>query len=102
MPVSCCNDAENTPLYVGGGRRLRFIVKDNDGTRTNPSTVVVVMTDPSGNETTYTWAANEVVQDGTGNFHFDNDWDEAGTWEWSVLTTGSVHDKKKGTVEVLP
>lgn len=100
MPISCCNDCPD-PLYVDGGRRLRIITTDNDGERTSPTTLTVVMTDPSGNETTYTWAGNDIQEDSEGNFHFDNDWDEAGLWLYAVISTGAVHDKVKGSIEVL-
>ena len=100
MPINCCSDCD-APLYVNGGRRIRVYTEDLDGDRTDPSTLTITLTDPSGNEDPYTYPAN-IQKAGTGNYYYDPAWDEAGEWEVKIESTGPVHDTVKFTVEVLP
>lgn len=100
MPISCCGDCPD-PLYVGGGRRIRIYTESNAGVRTDPTTVAIALTDPSGNVATYTYAAVEITKNTTGDYYYDPSWDEAGEWSIKVTTTGAVADVWKGTIEVL-
>lgn len=41
------------------------------GVATDPTTVTLKVKDPTGTETTYTYAAAQIVKDSTGNYHMD-------------------------------
>lgn len=70
MPVSVYYDLENQVIPVS----VSFT--NSAGVLTDPASVVLVVTDPHGNATTYNYAApntdpNEVVKDGTGKYHIN-------------------------------
>lgn len=67
---------------------------------TDPSTVTLTVQDPSGNETAYTYAAGQVTKDGTGNYHYDLTTDEAGTWHYRWVGTGTCAAASEGIIKV--
>lgn len=62
---------------------------------TDPTAVTLVVTDPSGNTDTYTYAASQITRDGTGSYSKDVTVDEAG--EWVAVWTGSGTVAATGT-----
>ena len=50
------------------------------GVATDPTTVTLAITDPTGTTTTYTYAAAEITKDSTGVYHKDITCSSAGVW----------------------
>lgn len=71
-------------------------------TATDPSTVTLAVTDPSGNVTTYTYAASQVTKSSTGVYYRNVTVDEDGVWEFNWTATGAVADAASGTFTVWP
>ena len=57
---------------------------------TDPTAISLKVQDPSGNETTYTYALAQVTKDGTGLYHYDLTIDETGYWYYRWEGTGAV------------
>lgn len=70
----------------------------------DPDAVRGKFKDPSGNVTTYVYGTDaQLVRDGTGEYHFDIDVDEAGTWYYRIegeQTNGDYRGADEGTFEV--
>lgn len=63
------------------------------GTPTDPTTVTLVVTDPSGNtEGTYTYGGATITKSSTGVYYKDLTVDEVGTWLYRWTGTGTVAD----------
>jgi hypothetical protein len=58
-------------------------------TNTDPTTVTLEVTDPSGNEDTYTYAGGTVDKDATGIYSKTFTPDEAGYWKYRFVGTGA-------------
>lgn len=56
-------------------------------TAVDPATITLRVKAPSGTETTYTLAGEDVVQDSSGHYHCDVDADESGPWSYRWETT---------------
>lgn len=59
-------------------------------TNTDPTTITLEITDPSGNTDTYTYGAAQVTKDGTGLYSKQITPDEAGLWKYRWVGTGTV------------
>jgi hypothetical protein len=70
------------------------------GTPTDPTTVALAITDPTGAVTTYTWAGGTVVRDSAGVFHKDVTCSTAGEWQYQWTGTGTASDTTVGTFTV--
>lgn len=57
---------------------------------TDPTTVTLKVKDPSGNISTYTYAAGEITKESTGIYYKDVVLDESWTWKARYETTGPV------------
>lgn len=66
-----------------------------DGTATDPDTVSLVITDPTGVSTTPT-----PTKTGTGAYKYDVACDGDGTWQYTWVGTGAATDTVAGTWEV--
>lgn len=86
------------------GDTIRLINNFYVGTTlTDPTTVTLVVTDPSGNtEGTYTYAGSTITKSSTGIYYKDLSVDEDGVWEFQWTATGTVADVSTGTVTVYP
>ena len=72
-----------------------------DTVNTDPTTVTLVVTDPSGNtEGTYTYAGTTITKTATGVYHKDLTVDEDGVWEYKWTGTGVAADVADGTFTV--
>lgn len=72
-----------------------------DDVNTDPTTVTLVVTDPSGNtEGTYTWAGSTITRTAVGVFHKDLTVDEDGVWEYKWTGSGVAADVATGTFTV--
>ena len=72
-----------------------------DTVNTDPTTVTLVVTDPSGNtEGTYTYAGSTVTKTATGVYHKDLTVDEVGLWTVKWTGTGTAADVATRTFTV--
>jgi hypothetical protein len=71
------------------------------GTPTDPSTVSLIITDPTGVATTYTYGAAQITKTGTGVYTKDIPCTIAGTWSYEWVGTAAASDVAAGTWEVL-
>ncbi len=62
------------------------------GAPTDPSTVSLVVTDPTQASTTYTYAAAQITKTGTGVYTKDIPCTLAGTWTYEWVGTASASD----------
>jgi hypothetical protein len=87
-------------IFVGGTRRLstEFTVSS---VATDPTTVSLVVTTPSGAATTYTYALAQVTKSTTGNYYKDITWTEKGWWKWRWEGTGTCAQVDEGHIYVM-
>lgn len=71
------------------------------GVLTDPSTVTLVVTSPSGEASTYTYAQSEITRVNTGIFSRDINCDESGLWAYVWTGTGAAADVQAGTWTVF-
>ena len=72
------------------------------GTPTDPSTVSVVVTDPEGNQTTYTYAAEQITCTSAGVYQLNVECTTDGLWSYVWIGTGTAADVVAGTWTVFP
>jgi hypothetical protein len=70
------------------------------GTPTDPTTVTLTVTSPSGTAASYTYAAAEVEKVSTGVYRKDVTCSEAGEWSYKWVGTGSATDTEAGSFTV--
>lgn len=70
------------------------------GTPTDPTTISLSITDPTGAVTTYTYAASQITKTSTGVYTKDIACSIDGTWTYEWTGTGAVADVVAGTWEV--
>jgi hypothetical protein len=71
------------------------------GTATDPTTVSLIVTDPTGAATTYTYALSEITKSGTGVYTKDVACSTAGDWSYEWVGTGTASDATAGTWTVF-
>ena len=71
-----------------------------DSVLTDPTTITLIVEDPSGNLGTYTYAGAGVTKTGTGDYYRDTALDEEGTWHWRWAGTGTVPAADEDELEV--
>jgi hypothetical protein len=86
-------------IVVGDTPRLSnsFYV---DGVATDPTTITLAVTDPSGTTDTYTYAGGTVSKSATGVYYKDTAVDEDGVWEYVWTGTGTAADVVAGSFTV--
>src|SRR4051812_44284747 len=72
------------------------------GVATDPTTVSLTVTTPTGPATTYTYAGGTITKTGTGVFTKDIPCSEDGLWTYSWTGTGAASDVVDGTWNVFP
>lgn len=72
-----------------------------DGTETDPTTVSLTVTAPSGTSVTYTYAAAEITKVSTGVYRKDVACTEDGLWVYVWTGTGAAIDVTAGTWQVF-
>ena len=75
--------------HLGTSVRLTGTFTDSSGAAADPTAVSVIVRDPSGNETTYTYGAT-ITRTGTGVYYQDVTTDEEGFWYYEWQGTGAV------------
>jgi hypothetical protein len=73
-----------------------------DGVATDPSTISLTITDPTGAATTYTYGAAQITRNSAGDYQKDIACSTAGTWTYQWTGTGTATDVQAGTWEVFP
>lgn len=68
----------------------------NAGALTDPTTITLIVVDPSGNQATYTYALAEITKDATGQYSKTVTVDESGTWQYRWVGTGTVPAADEG------
>jgi hypothetical protein len=71
------------------------------GTLTDPTTITLVITDPQGALTTYTFALAEITKVSVGLYRKDITCSLAGEWQYEWVGTGAAVDTEVGTWTVL-
>jgi hypothetical protein len=87
--------------HVSDTIRLSCAFTDAGGAAADPTTVTLEVKDPSGNVTTLTVAAGQIIKASTGNYYYDLAADEAGVWEYRWVGTGNVSQADQGAFNVL-
>jgi hypothetical protein len=72
-----------------------------DDVATDPTTITLVITDPEGTETTYTFADAEITRTSAGVYTKDIVCDKAGEWTFRWQGTGDATDTEVGTWTVF-
>jgi hypothetical protein len=72
-----------------------------NGTPTDPTTVSLTITTPSGTATTYTYAAGQITKSATGVYTKDVACSENGLWIYVWTGTGTASDVVAGTWQVF-
>jgi hypothetical protein len=83
--------------YIGSLVRLSVVFTDLNAVLADPTTVVLTVIAPDRTVTT----PGPVVHDSTGNYHFDLQITQAGTWNYEWVAVGALVAVKPGTLEVL-
>jgi hypothetical protein len=73
-----------------------------DDVLTDPTTISLAVTDPSGNTDTYTYAGATITKSSTGVYYKDVTVDEDGVWEYTWTGTGTAADIATGSLSVWP
>lgn len=88
-----------TEWDIGDAVRLTNTFLQGD-TPTDPATVSLTVTDPSGTATTYTYGAAQITKDSTGVYHKDVSVNAAGEWQYRFFGTGAVEAAAQGRFAV--
>lgn len=91
-------------VFYASGSELATLneVFQVDGVDTDPATVTLTVTPPSGTPVSYTYAAAEIQRTSTGHYRKDVTCDEAGEWSYTWTGTGAATDVTTGTWTVYP
>lgn len=68
-----------------------------NGTPTDPTTITLTVTDPTGASTSYTYALATISRTGTGVYTKDIPCSVAGEWQYQWIGTGTASDIQVGT-----
>jgi hypothetical protein len=79
---------------------LRNVFKVN-GTPTDPTTISLIITDPTQASTTYTFGAAQITRNGTGDYQKDIASSIEGDWTYEWIGTGTASDDTAGTWHVF-
>jgi hypothetical protein len=86
---------------IGDAVRVSGAFADASGVATDPTTLTLIVLEPSATETPYVYGEDaEVVRDSAGAFHFDLTLTAAGTWLYRWVATGAVTAAVEGFVKV--
>jgi len=87
-------------IFYGGTRRvsINFAV---GGVATDPTTVTLVMTTPSGGASTYIYSLGQVTKSATGVYYKDVDNSERGWWQWHWEGSGACDQVDEGHYYVM-
>lgn len=79
-------------VYYNSANELATVstVFSVEGTPTDPGTVTLVVTDPDGQATSYTWAGGTVVRDSAGVFHKDVPCASTTSGVWTAVWIGDT------------
>lgn len=72
------------------------------GTATDPTTITLVVTDPTGTATTYTYAGGTITKSSTGVYTKNITASAAGRWAFKWAGTGAAADIESDVFDVAP
>lgn len=82
--------------------RIYMRGKEIDGDPADPTTLLLVVTSPTGTRTEYTYAGAHIIRESIGVFYYDVDTSSGpGIWKWRARGTGAIDVAAQGTFEVL-
>lgn len=89
-------------VFLAGANELATLTNTFtvNSVATDPTTVTLTVTDPTGTATPYTYAASEITKSATGVYTKDITCSTAGTWQYEWEGTGTATDTVLGTWEV--
>lgn len=91
-----------TVFYVGAAEQATLTNTFSvAGVATDPTTISLTVTDPTGDATTYTYAAAQITRTSAGIYTKDLACSEAGTWHYVWTGTGTASDVVAGTWTVF-
>jgi len=76
-------------LRVGGAIKLKATFTA-ENVKTDPTTIILEVKDPSGNVDTYTYSEAEITKDSQGVYSKIVEFDETGWWSYEWHGTGTV------------
>lgn len=76
-------------------------VGETVGELADPTTLTLVVEDPAGTETTYTYAGGDIVKSAVGRYYYDAAYSSAGTYKLKWAATGTVKGVVQRTVNVV-
>ena len=86
---------------LGDRVRIEGVFRNIDKVKVDPGVVKFQIKDPTGVVREWVFGSNiEVVQDGLGTYHFDQDADIAGWWHYRIFSTGSGKAAIEGSFRV--
>jgi hypothetical protein len=89
-------------FIVGSTWRTKARFTDEDGDLTDPTTITLKVREPSGTETSYTFAGATVTKEATGIFYRDVTINASGRWVARWIGTGTVADAVEYPIDVPP
>lgn len=72
------------------------------GSNTDPTTVTLKLENPSGTQTTYTYAAGQIVRSAKGIYYRDVTPDAVGEWTYRYIGTGDAAGVAETTFRITP
>lgn len=90
-------------LNLGETRYIEGAFLNADEAATDPTTVTLKITKPSGAvvEEVYQESPSAVERTGAGAFRRSTEFDEVGDWRWQWIGTGAVQDVEPGQCHVV-
>jgi len=88
--------------YLEGSTIRLSVVFTVSGTATDPTTVTLKTENPSGTQTSYTYAAGTVSRDSAGAYHKDITPDAVGLWTYRYIGTGTAAGVAESTFRITP
>ena len=70
------------------------------GVATDPTTVTLLVEDPNGTETTYTYALGQITKAATGSYYKEITMSTPGTWHYKWIGTGACAAVDKGELYI--
>ena len=90
-----------TVYHIGDTVRLQCTFTNAASVNTDPAAVALTVQDPSGTDTAYTYAGATITRSAAGVYYVDVTIDEAGTWEFRWVGTGTVTQADQGSFYVV-
>ena len=94
--------AGTATFIIGSTWRTKARFSDATGALADPTTITLKVRDPSGTETSYTYAGATVSKEATGIYYKDVTINAQGRWVARWIGTGTVADAAEFPIDVPP